>query len=266
MFSRDGGYVLVNQSDSSNEILEMISVDGNERISLIGPDTQYIVPDLQDRTDIESISASEISRAIFSPSGDRVVFDAMFTVTFTDGSQKYFRMIYSVRTDGTELIPLTDLTTSNDYHFPSFTPDGKSIIYYAYYGSEQDNQICIMDSDGEQSEVLTNNFAEPQRWYSLSPDGTEIVYAGPDNAMYIMNLEDSYCRLLTDKGQSTDCYGISSLDFMPDGTRVVFSLDYVEASGRVHPVIFSINTDGTDLIQLTKTHNTSIIEDITKRG
>ena len=108
----------------------------------------------------------------WSPDGNNIAF-----VSNRDGQSQIFVM----NSDGTNEIPLT-VNDAQNYQ-PSWSPDGTKIVFLSnrddpnraiddYFPAE----IYIMNSDGSNQIRLTNNdFHDYEP--SLSPDGTEIVFA-----------------------------------------------------------------------------------------
>lgn len=70
----------------------------------------------------------------------------------------------------------TALTNHKTAHnFPSWTPDGKRIIFNKKMGNK--NRICIMNTDGSDYRVLSPPELSANR-AMVSPDGKQIVYQG----------------------------------------------------------------------------------------
>jgi Tol biopolymer transport system component len=172
--------------------------------------------------------------------------------------------IYVMQPDGSQLQRLTKYTVSDSN--PAWSPDGIYILY------SHNGDIYRINADGTNPQLL---FARPHdtlfytgvgsfRW---SPDGTKIAFI---TAGYICNNEEGpvYSALLVldvDTGH-TDCAlsfpsttypqqptNIQSLAWSPDGQRFAFTL----AEGNTDITqIYVMNTDGTDLRQVTTSDTT----------
>ncbi len=144
---------------------------------------------------------------------------------------------------------LSVLTNLTLFASPIFEP------YYGPYGGKtvkldqgKFSDLYIMNIAGAGQTRLT---ASPgmYTWSSdWSPDGKQIVFTrgepnNPESALYIMNVDGSRLRHLTDMpgGEWVPAWS-------PDGKRIAFVSKTDQAQQ-----IFSINADGSDLRQLTHT-------------
>lgn len=100
-------------------------------------------------------------------------------------------------TDGGSWRRLTD--GEDDCYFPSFSSDGKRIIFVSgYHQDEQD--LYVMNADGSELTKLTHD-GGTKRYPSFSPDGNSIVFAGkrkgePDYyfEIYLLYLDQTISR------------------------------------------------------------------------
>lgn len=81
--------------------------------------------------------------------------------------------IWTTNSDGTNLVNLTNDSTSNDA-FPAWTSDCEHIIFRS--GRDGNKEIYIMEDDGSNPERLTNHPATDTA-PDISPDGEWIVFA-----------------------------------------------------------------------------------------
>ena len=115
--------------------------------------------------------------------------------------------------DGSELLRLTEEPAPDEW--PSWSPDGHSILFTTYRdGESQDyGEIYRMDADGGNLTRLTHNVAED--WAAVySPDGTQIAFSSlrdGNEEIYVMNADGSEPLNLTHN---------SAVDRYPDWTRV----------------------------------------------
>ena len=122
----------------------------------------------------------------FSPDGKSILLHAGW------GS----RGVFLLDSDGKNWRQLTD--RKNDCFFPSFSSDGKRIIFVSVDSDEQD--LNIMDADGSNRMRLTYD-GGTKRYPSFSPDGGSIIFAGkrkgePDNyfEIYLLHLDQTVPR------------------------------------------------------------------------
>jgi Tol biopolymer transport system component len=117
----------------------------------------------------------------------------------------------------------------------------KSIAPILFLSDRDGNyEIYVMDADGSNQTRLTNN---PAMDYApvWSPDRTKIAFRSNRNGhiqIFIMNADGSNQHTLTDYYLD---YAGSSISWSPDGTRITFDIG----------LIYVVNTDGTNLTQLT---------------
>lgn len=185
-----------------------------------------------------------------------------------DASQGYvwplgYLEIYSARTDGTELRPLTSNGAYNAE--ATVSPDGKRIIYTST--RDGDIEIYSMNLDGSDNRRLTNRMGYDGGAF-YSPDGTQIVW----RAAYPATAADSadYQRLLANRlvrparvelwvanadgsgaRQITRLGGANFAPFFhPDGRRIIFSSNFENPRGGRFD-LFLVNSDGTGLEKVT---------------
>ncbi|NLG48518.1 MAG: DUF5050 domain-containing protein [Chloroflexi bacterium] len=123
--------------------------------------------------------------------------------------------IYSMRSDGSDRVRLTD-GTSNDT-CPVRSPDGTKIAFCS--DRDGNREIYVMNADGSQPVNLTKNAAED--WTpSWSPDGKRIAYASFESGnweIYVMNANGGGVKRLTEN-ESADYSPVWS----PDGLKIAF--------------------------------------------
>jgi len=152
-------------------------------------------------------SVSEfISSYDISPSGKRAVFDArgdLFTVPAKEG------LTYNLtRSQGVREI------------FPTWSPDGRSIVYYSDASGEY--EIYLMDGNGAgQPRQLTAGsriWRFPPKW---SPDSRMLLFADRDQKLQLL---DVATRVLTvvDKARRHD---LTDYGWSPDSRWLVYSKD-----------------------------------------
>ncbi|VVB86787.1 Protein TolB [uncultured archaeon] len=164
-----------------------------------------------------------------------------------DGLEK----IFVVDPDGTgniQLIP--DNTRQGNPGFdkppawaaPSWSPDGKSLIYTSLDGKE-DPKIYKVNSDGTgKVQVFNDSF---RQWSPVfSPDGQNIVYVSYPSEknieqLFIVDIAGTARRQLT-----FDAIKPNYQDWGPDGTIVFVSYENVTSSGER---LFAIDQDGSNM-------------------
>lgn len=161
--------------------------------------------------------------------------------------------IYSSNSDGTNVVQLT--TNAADEYDPAYSPDGRQVAFSRYVDVAE--QIFVMNADGSNVRQLTSaGYNSNPIW---SPDGTKILYSGPITGVaslgndsspqggggasarpFVMNVDGSDKTPLFTEGY----YGTWS----PSGSRILF-MGY--ATSTADSELYTVNPDGTNLIQLT---------------
>jgi dipeptidyl aminopeptidase/acylaminoacyl peptidase len=148
-----------------------------------------------------------------------------------------------MRADGTDLAKLT-CGGAGDYA-PVWSPDGRTIAF------DRLGDVYLMDANGDSPRFVAAG-SRP----SFSPDGTKLVYAGPDftqrQGIHVVSADGS-----GDKRRTTgrDWSPVWS----PDGTTIAF----VHVASIENPqrfVIQTMNTDGSDATTIMDSLNASSID------
>ncbi|WP_159099176.1 PD40 domain-containing protein [Aquimarina spinulae] len=132
-------------------------------------------------------------------------------------------------------------TTNRDYH-PKWSPDGTSLIYYAYGINRQG--IYIRNIKTNQERKVGNIFGSHPRF---SPDGKSIVYCTRDKGtLVISDLKGNVIKEIKT--------GLEGLLFhpvwSPNGKQIVFDMSLKRKSS-----LYIINIDGTELKTIVKEGN-----------
>ncbi|MBI4726712.1 PD40 domain-containing protein [candidate division TA06 bacterium] len=133
-----------------------------------------------------------------------------------------------------------------EWRMPDWFPDGR-IVHIRYPGGNVfSSEIFIMDSNGQNSLRLTNNFSTDYN-PKVSPDGSKISWSsgasGEAPQIWVMNSNGSGLVKLTIEGGNAPCWS-------PDGSKIAYS--YIGSGyGPQCGSIWIMNADGTNKKQLT---------------
>ncbi|MDE1813841.1 MAG: PD40 domain-containing protein [Thaumarchaeota archaeon] len=152
--------------------------------------------------------------------------------------------IFVADTDGTGLKQMTFDNAIKSVI--GITPDGKKIIYNHYDSVGRINNYDIMDSDGKSHIQITNDSSR-KVWPALSFDGTTLVFHDESKPpqIFAVRTDGSDFHHVTNGSLFSHTPVISR-----NGSKLVFSRDNPADSNSKY--LFTINTDGTDLVQLTQ--------------
>jgi TolB protein len=156
-------------------------------------------------------SGSDVS-ALYSPKGDRI-----FWVTDSQGGWT----IWSMNDDGRDKKQLT----SNDVisGWPSWSPDGQEITYWAYDPASKTTDIWKMNADGSTKVKLTSDgtYKGSPMW---SPRGDRIAYTANQTGnmeVYVINTDGGGQKQLT-TGHNLGYSLETRTTWNPDGVRLYY--------------------------------------------
>ncbi len=156
------------------------------------------------------------------------------------------------------------LKTEGDICTPSFSPNGKSLIYCA--STENSHNIYRMDVNGSKSQLIISNASSPK----YSPQGDKIVYSSSgkerEAQIFVANTDGGNQKQLTFTvsprrwpGWAPD--GNGDPQWTPDGKKIV----YVSWENE-KPEIFIMNADGSNQKRLTRAEYRDENPEITPDG
>jgi Tol biopolymer transport system component len=211
-------------------------------------------PDLSNQVQLTYGPGSDGWFPAWSPDGSRIAFsshradpDPTDDVEISDA--------YTMRSDGTDVRKLTDSQGFNGN--PSWSPDGRWLVYSTDRGGGQHIEIIPSDGSGPSRRITTlAGGSAGQELARFSPNGKRIVFNevrlvdGPDGpveqgALFTVAPDGSKLRRIT----PWEIYAADA-DWSPDGARIVFSArlaenDFIQS-------VMVVDADGQHLRQLTR--------------
>jgi TolB protein len=196
---------------------------GDTEIFLVNPVTG-------DAFNITKAPKSEERYPAFHPNGKQLIF------TSNREDNKTYNY-YIANLDGSNLKKLSNLPAGSVAYWASFTSDGKWI----YFNEGNTSRIFRIKPDGTQQEDVTEG-----RDANVSPDGKKFVYTQKGQKGWgVWTMDSNGGNRIQIIPNESEIGGIAPV-WSPDGKRVAFSMQTDEIAE-----IFSCNTDGSDLRQLT---------------
>ena len=154
--------------------------------------------------------------------------------------------IYTIDTDGTNLIKLTQGST------PSWSPDGTKIVFSFGLGRFRGDvkDIFVIDSNGANRVNLTKGRHNVNHSPAVSPDGTKIAFTSyrDDNfEIYVMNADGRNPKNLT-----LHLDDDTSPTWSPDGRKIAFGSLQVAGEIPILSDIFVMDADGANRTNITQ--------------
>jgi Tol biopolymer transport system component len=118
---------------------------------------------------------------------------------------------------------------------PKWMPDGEHIL------SGAQSAVYITDTTGLKVTKLQNNTGKMSYYPVCSPDGSMIAWCTDIDAIYLMNVDGTNQRYLTEGTHPT---------WTPDSKSIVYS----KSDNKEHYSYFlwKIGVDGNNMVQITK--------------
>lgn len=111
--------------------------------------------------------------------------------------------------------------------FPSWSADGKRIVFVSDRGNRGNSDIYVMDADGKNVKRLTRGGGQ-DLYPSFSPDGKRIAFStnrdGAESEIYVVGVDGKALKRLTRTAKYVDDVAPR---FSPDGRWIVFSSNRV---------------------------------------
>lgn len=192
--------------------------DGNAEIYIMNADGTG-------QTNLTNNSAADIQCAI-SRDASKIAFSSNRTGAF---------QIYTMNADGSGL---AQLTTQSGAGQPSWSPDGKTIVYALVNAptNSPSGPLYTINTDGTNQKNIGQGLRP-----CFTRDGTKIVYTAPNGAahydIYVINTDGTNPVDLTNNQ--------SHSDYNPDCSKTVDKIAFISDKGG-SPQLYTMNLDGSN--------------------
>jgi len=164
--------------------------------------------------------------------------------------------IFTMNPDGSEIRQLTHLGPDNSADFPSWSADGKQIVFNEFPPPDGVPQLWIMNADGSDQHLVFAEQGFGENRPSFSPDGKKIVFGrcnllvgdGDTCAIYTIGVEGNGLTAVTSFHRDTTA---RSPMYSPDGKTIAFILSNDSVAGFLG-VTYLVNADGSDMRRITE--------------
>jgi TolB protein len=221
-FSPDGNRVVFTRRENGRDEIWVMNADGSSQRAL-------------------THTLSGASHPQFSPDGQTILLQDEHlsrTCLIACGPTG----IAVMNADGSHERPLTN--TGRYDSEPSYSPDGKTIVFTCWAGNKATLTVWLMNADGSQQRAITHDGARDGQ-ARFSPGGNTIVFRSDrtgQSQIWLMDADGTHQRRLThDQASDNEPF------FSPDGKHILFESD---RSGSYQ--IWAMNADGSDARQLTR--------------
>jgi dipeptidyl aminopeptidase/acylaminoacyl peptidase len=203
---------------------------------------------LQKYVDVPPIALGSDNDYCFSPDGKQIALtmnpDTM--VSISTNNEIYLIDLDKIKED--ESAPIKKISTSkgNDNQ-PVYSPDGKYIAYVSmkHAGFESDKtNLVLYDRTSGKSKIYGEDFDRSVGQFTWSPDSKTIYFVADNeiySSVYKLDISSGKIEMILKEHDNT------ALKVSPDGKKIFF----LQQRNNLPTEIFSMNTDGSDLKQIT---------------
>jgi TolB protein len=171
---------------------------------------------------VAALAATTLTARATAPGSDgRIAY-----ISDQSGSQN----VYSIRPDGTGTTQLTSFTAeTGQASEPSWSPDGRSLVFTLATDGFSTFRIWIMNADGSNAHQLTADAGRNDFQASFSPDGSRVLFRGCPAGrelcnVYTVKLDGHGLTTLTHNNGTTtgEVFDVKP-EYSPDGNTISFS-------------------------------------------
>ncbi|TAJ11451.1 hypothetical protein DMA11_16825 [Marinilabiliaceae bacterium JC017] len=178
----------------------------------------------------------------WSPSGKEIIFC-------------HYDKLYKINKDGSGLVNLSTAPVDRNYVFCAWSASANKIVVQTRGTNIYDGELYLMDTNGENRELLVDNLEGRVEYPSFSPDGKRVLFThdltglnakdGRQLNAHVMWI-DIATKELTDISGSMKPDGTNDLQpaFSPDGAKVIFVSTTNTGNGQRD--IWVMDVDGSD--------------------
>ena len=253
-------------SSSDNTIPSKIYFDGyNSNIGTNGIKWSEIYSVNMDGTSQQQITNYSQNGTIQIISED-VYLSNDSKIYFISNKDNAYGEVFKMNTDGSSLIRITD-NSGHYFSNPKLYSNESKIIMdkesvdgvNGKYG-----EIYYMQEDGSNLVKLTNYPSEGSCYgAAITPNNSKIVYSckinNIDPQLYTMAIDGSNKQILT----TNNAFTKRNPKYSHTGTKIVFQAR-VASTANKHSEIFIMNSDGSNIVQLTNYSNVGTLNTATK--
>ncbi len=203
-----------------------------------------------DGSNLTQVTDFRSNNADWSPDGMQIVFQSDHA-----NEPENIPDIYTMSLDGSNLTKILEILDIPDYG-PRWSRTGEFISFISFM-EDFVPAVYTIAPDGSNIERISGDdvFAFEA---AISPDGRQFIFAvqnqGENSDLFLFDTtaDDGGLRQLTD-----DAAMEASVNWFPDGSKIVYHV----RDGDLYN-LWMMNTDGSEMIQLTDDHNIDLYPDV----
>jgi dipeptidyl aminopeptidase/acylaminoacyl peptidase len=184
----------------------------------------YLFDVLKKRLDTLTKGNTDEAAAEWSPDGKRIVFQSNHSA---DPDKNENEDIFVIDAEPKSAAQQLTLWTGHDV-YPHWSPDGKHISYLrstsdANYMMYDQDILCIMDADGKNNRLLTQQLDRPVTGHAWSKDGKTLAFLVADDRERYVDAYDISSGSISNviKGE----YSVTGVEANPNGSWLIQMTD-----------------------------------------
>ena len=216
-----------------------LSLDGKAGVSMEEDDNGYLQVFYADLTNLNNIQPKQLTSTPENHIAPQLSADRS-TVIYYKWTSAQISQAFTVKVAGGSETQIS--TPSTEVYFPTFTPDGKHIVFEGYNKSSSGATISMMNLDGSGITTITNLGSDWDEMPSVSPDGKTIAFSrytsGQGEDIFTIGIDKTNLEQLTTDGNNWDPLFVND--------KIVF-ISWRDG----HDLIYSMSLDGSNQKNLT---------------
>lgn len=220
-----------------------LSLDGKTGVSMEEDDNGYLQVYYADLTNLSNIQPKQLTSSPEDHYAPQLSADRSTVIYYKWMGDIQGSQAFTVKASGGSETQIS--TPGMEVYFPTFTPDGKHVVFEGYTNSSSSSTISMMNLDGSGITTITNLGTDWDEMPSVSPGGKTIVFSrytsgetGGGEDIFTIGMDKTNLKQLTTDGRNWDPLFVND--------KIVF-VSWRDGND----LIYSMNPDGSNQKNLT---------------